>query len=129
MFTIGNDSLSVTLLDPVADRDRFGTRYCTGGYIFQIKDSTKGDLLSGPTFPDSFNVYDGQGIPDAFNQAPLRPRGKPGPEALVLGIGLCDLAQDRVLEFCHWDSSPKSVLVELLLARSCLSYQPLCTSS
>ena len=31
MYTLKNDSLDVSILDPVADRERFGVRYCTGG--------------------------------------------------------------------------------------------------
>ena len=71
MYSLKNESLEVSILDPLADQQRFGTRYCTGGYIFQVVDPKLGDLLSGPTYPDSFNVFDGQGIPDAFNLSPL----------------------------------------------------------
>jgi hypothetical protein len=71
VLTLANETLTVELLDPALDRDRFGVRYCTGGYIFQIRDATLGDLLSGPTYPASFNWFDGQGIPDAFNLSPL----------------------------------------------------------
>jgi len=123
MFTIGNNLLTVTLLDPVKDRDRFGTRYCTGGYIFQIADSEKGDLMSGPTFPESFNVFDGQGIPDAFNQVPLLPRGKAGSEALILGIGLCDLAQDRVVEFCGWETTLQTDRAEFRTTHRTLGFE------
>ena len=45
MLSLRNDSLHVALLDPLADRDRFGVRYCTGGYIFQITDPRHGPLL------------------------------------------------------------------------------------
>jgi len=34
MFNLANDTLEVQLLDPIADRARFGVRYCTGGDIF-----------------------------------------------------------------------------------------------
>ncbi len=101
MLTLKNKSLEVQLLDPAADQARFGTRYCTGGYIFQIVDAAQGDLLSGPTFPESFNTFDGQGIPDAFNLQPLRGPGG-DPEALIIGVGLCDLQNDRVSAFCSW---------------------------
>lgn len=101
MFTLSNDTLVVQLLDPAADRERFGVRYCTGGYIFQISDRAHGDLLSGPTFPSSFNWYDGQGIPDSFNLGPLTSKRRLG-EALVIGVGVCDLSSQQVLEFSPW---------------------------
>ena len=103
MFTLQNDFLEVSILDPIADQERFGTRYCTGGYIFQITDPQHGPLLSGPTYPDSFNWFDGQGIPDAFNNAPLRESLDASPIALVIGIGLCDLKANTVTEFCTWN--------------------------
>lgn len=104
MLTLSNDHLQVSVLDPNSeeDRKRFGTRYCTGGYIFQIDDRRLGPLLTGPTFPDSFNVFDGQGIPDAFNRLPLRDQGGPD-EGLIIGVGLCDLAANIVLDFCNWE--------------------------
>jgi len=99
MLTLNNSQLEVQILDPVADRSRFGTRYCTGGYVFQVVDAVHGPLLTGPTYPESFNWFDGQGIPDAFNLGPLRGDGD---EALILGIGRCDLAANVVHEFCEW---------------------------
>ena len=102
MYTLANDALQVSILDPVADQERFGTRYCTGGYIFQIDDTRLGPLLSGPTYPDSFNSFDGQGIPDAFNLSPLKDRDQPD-QALVIGIGRCDLEANQVSQFCTWD--------------------------
>jgi len=101
VFTLANESLSVEVLDPARDRDRFGVRYCTGGYIFQVRDVRHGDLLTGPTFPESFNWFDGQGIPDAFNLSPLSSTTILG-EGLVIGVGRCDILGRRVLEFCDW---------------------------
>lgn len=100
MLTIENDQLVVEIIDPRSDQEHLGTRYCAGGYIFQVSDKRLGPLLSGPTFPDSFNVFDGQGIPDSFNLAPLR--GTDSNLALVLGVGVCDLAANTVLEPCLW---------------------------
>ena len=90
MYSLTNDQLSVEVLDPIADQARLGARYCTGGYIFQIHDPHVGALLSGPTYPDAFNTFDGQGIPDAFNLGPLRAVGA-ATEALIIGVGLCEL--------------------------------------
>jgi hypothetical protein len=109
VYELKNEALVVSVLDPVADRDRLGTRYCTGGYIFQVADADLGDLMSGPTYPDDFNAYDGQGIPDAFNRGTL---SSPDTSTkLVIGIGICDLEADEVTEFCSWDvqSSDSSI--------------------
>jgi len=103
MYSLKNDLLEVSILDPVADQARFGTRYCTGGYIYQITDARLGELLSGPTYPDGFNWFDGQGIPDAFNLSPLREPTDSGATALIIGIGLCDLQANQVTDFCRWE--------------------------
>lgn len=102
MYTLQNNQLTVDILDPIADRERFGTRYCTGGYIYQISDARYGPLLTGPTYPNSFNTFDGQGIPDAFNLSPLREPTATNALALIIGIGLCDLQANQVQEFCQW---------------------------
>ena len=39
MYTLSNEQLTVSILNPLADQSRFGVRYCTGGYIFQISDA------------------------------------------------------------------------------------------
>jgi hypothetical protein len=110
MYTLKNETLAVSLLDPIADQDRFGPRYCTGGYIFQITDKRCGELLTGPTYPESFNWFDGQGIPDGFNLSPLR-RVPDSDIALILGIGVCNLQTKRVIEFCQWDIEQASTQV------------------
>ena len=102
MHSLKNDQLEVLVLDPEADKERFHTRYCVGGYIYQIHDAQHGALMSGPTYPDSFNTYDGQGIPDAFNLNPLRRTDDASTTALIIGVGLCDLAADTVVEFSPW---------------------------
>ncbi|WP_020559575.1 hypothetical protein [Thiofilum flexile] len=111
MYQLTNHELTVDILDPMADQARFGVRYCTGGYIYQVTDDQKGALLTGPTYPDSFNWFDGQGIPDAFNWSPLRqPQGSDS-EVYIIGIGRCDLTTKQVLEFCQWDieASPTAI--------------------
>ena len=113
MYTLSNDQLQVEILDPLADQARFGTRYCTGGAIFQITDLRHGPLLAGPTYPDSFNTFDGQGIPDAFNLHPLHSPAAPGTAALIIGVGECDLQANRVSEFCHWDCAPQASQVSM----------------
>ena len=103
MYTLNNSALQVSILDPVADRLRLGTRYCHGGYIFQVADHKLGPLLSGPTYPNSFNSFDGQGLPESFNLSPLRSPTVEEPLALVLGIGLCNLNTNLVVDWSIWD--------------------------
>lgn len=102
MLTLSNDQLEVFLLDPMLDGERFGTRYCSGGYIFQISDVDAGELLSGPSYPESFDPFDGQGIPDAFSRSPLRDPAGPH-RALVIGVGLVNVDHDRIIAPCQWD--------------------------
>jgi hypothetical protein len=113
MYTLKNEKLNVTILDPVADQARLGTRYCTGGYIFMISDEPHGNLLSGPTYPADFNTFDGQGIPDAFNLSPLRAPGTEDALALILGIGVCDLAENRVEEWCAWQVDAQPTVIKM----------------
>ena len=122
MYTLANHQLTVSVLDPVADQERMGTRYCTGGYIFQVADNKRGDLMSGPTYPDSFNVFDGQGIPDAFNLSPLREPFSTDPTGLIPGIGLCELKDRRVLEFCKWEVSHQADQVRMITEQHFQSY-------
>lgn len=103
MHELKSDNLRVSILDPVEDQERFGVRYCTGGYIFQVTDEDHGELMSGPTYPDDFNWFDGQGIPDSFNRAPIRNPDDPS-AVIVPGIGLCDLEAKEVIGYCIWDT-------------------------
>ncbi len=113
MYTLKNETLEVQILDPQADQERFGVRYCTGGYIYQIVDSRFGELLSGPTYPHSFNWFDGQGIPDAFNLSPLRPADSTDAMALIIGIGMCDMQAKQIIELCQWDVSHESNAIRM----------------
>lgn len=122
MYTLGNDKLTVEILDPAADQARFGTRYCTGGYIFQITDVARGPLLTGPTYPASFNWFDGQGIPDSFNLRPLRDPAAAEPLALVVGVGVCDLRQNTVVEFCRWEVAAESSAIRMQTAHAFAGY-------
>ncbi len=103
MYVIKNNSLEVSILDPVADRSYMGTRYCTGGYIFTVVDKRHGNLITGPTYPGEVIPSEGQGMPDGFDLSPLQPRGSTSTKALVLGIGICDLGKNDVEEWCTWD--------------------------
>ena len=125
MHTLSNTELTVSILDPLADQARFGTRYCTGGYIFQIDDRQRGPLLAGanyPDYPDGFIPYNGQGIPDAFNLSPLAEPKQGGPLALIVGIGLCDLVADTVVEFCQWKVEETAGALTMRTAQSFQSF-------
>ena len=87
MYILSNSELSVSILDPVADRQRLGSRYCTGGYIWQVDDAHKGELLSGPLYPEEPNTFDGQGMPDMFNQALMPENLAVGEEVGCIGVG------------------------------------------
>jgi hypothetical protein len=118
MYTLTNDELQVAVLDPLTDQARFGTRYCTAGYIFQITDAHHGPLLTGPTYPASFNWFDGQGIPDAFNLQPLREPQAASTMALIIGVGVCDLQHNQVQEFCRWEITPAPTTIRLRTAQA-----------
>lgn len=100
MLNLSNDQLTVDVLDPKHHQDLLGTRYCSGGYIYQVSDPLIGPLMSGPTYPETFNPFDGQGIPDSFSLAPLV-SGTPL-KSLIVGVGLCEPDRRTVLERCKW---------------------------
>lgn len=88
MYTLEGEGLSVSILDPQTDLNRCGSRYCVGGYIYQVTDTARGELLTGPQYPDPYpDVFDGQGAPDMF----LTPLGAEtafvGGEVGVIGVG------------------------------------------
>ncbi|MEZ4673497.1 MAG: hypothetical protein R2932_04545 [Caldilineaceae bacterium] len=88
MYTLENVALSVLILDPVADRERLGSRYCVGGDIYQVIDPEQGELFTGPQYPDPYpDTFDGQGAPDMFF-TPLGAEGTPvGEDVGIIGVG------------------------------------------
>ena len=113
MYSLKNNGLEVQILDPSIDRKLLGSRYCTGGYIFQINDKKKGALLSGPQFPNpNFDVFHGQCAPEVFTTV-LNENAAIGQEVLAPGIGLVEKTSSNipfsvrdnpiVKEFCSWD--------------------------
>jgi hypothetical protein len=89
MFKLENSALSAKILDPIADKHLLGSRYCAGGYIYQIQDRNKGDLLAGPTYPDGiYNSFDGQGAPEVFITALNDDNAKVGEDVVVPGVGV-----------------------------------------
>ncbi|MEE2834237.1 MAG: hypothetical protein VYD18_17895, partial [Candidatus Latescibacterota bacterium] len=104
MFHLGNDELNLTLLDPVEDEGRLGTRYVSGCYIYQIDDAKLGPLFSGPAYPDDPPpVFDGQGLPEAFRSTMdlVDGRGIVFGNAIVVDDGSRS-REKQVLERCSW---------------------------
>jgi hypothetical protein len=88
MYTLENAELSIDILDPETDLARCGSRYCVGGYIYQVTDASHGPLLAGPQYPDPFpNVFDGQGAPDMFVTTLGGEEAPVGGEVGVIGVG------------------------------------------
>ena len=114
MYTLANNDLTVEILDPTGNVDQLGSRYCTGGYIYQIKDNMLGNLLTGPKYPNpDVDVFDGQGAPEVFVTAPNSENSKTGGDVLVIGVGLVTRTSPidpfharnnpLVRKFCEWE--------------------------
>ncbi|CAN5601474.1 hypothetical protein BH10CHL1_BH10CHL1_47690 [soil metagenome] len=125
MYILKNNQLSVAILDPQTDLDRCGSRYCVGGYIYQVTDNIKGELFSGPQYPAPYpDVFDGQGAPDMFLANLHGDTAPVGGEVGIIGVGRVRRTSTKtpfsvrdnpeVIEFLPWrvTQGPNSILME-----------------
>jgi len=88
VLTLQGTELSATLLEPGADAAKLGSRYCSGGYVWQLTDARHGALLSGPCFPSPEPPpFDGQGLPEVFEIALGQDTADVGDDVWVIGVG------------------------------------------
>jgi hypothetical protein len=88
VLVLENAEIRVALLEPARDTARLGSRYCSGGYVWQVADARCGDLLSGPCFPERDPPpFDGQGLPEVFETALGADTARPGDDVWVIGVG------------------------------------------
>jgi len=93
MLTLSLNSLAVDILNPAdaRDRGRMGTRYCWGGYIWQVTDEHAGPLLAGAEWPDPAPLpFNGQGAPESFRHAELgndKPLILENGRGFIIGVG------------------------------------------
>lgn len=107
-FQLGRFTL--TMIDPVADRVRLGTRYCHGGYLWQLQDEKGRKLLSGPEFPKPDPTrFNGQGLPevlrfdDKMSGEWINVDGND--EGILLGVGTVvgrNEKEPKIGEYCTW---------------------------
>lgn len=114
MYALSNPELTILILDPVADSARLGSRYCTGGYIWQVLDARHGDVFAGPEYPQAPNTFDGQGAPDMFLRSLGAEAAPVGGEVACIGVGRVRRTSSRepfdvrynpeVIEFVKWET-------------------------
>ena len=128
MLSLRSSTLSVSLLDPRTGTERIGPRYCAGGQVLQVTDTSRSpaeapgagtldgawptpspdDLLSSLDLAGFLELNGGQGLPDSFTHRPLdSPDG--ARTALAIGVGLQSTpgpagapGARSVLELCDW---------------------------
>ncbi|MBS0664607.1 MAG: hypothetical protein JSR48_15170 [Verrucomicrobia bacterium] len=131
MLQLSHSSLQVDLLDPAdpADRARQGTRYCWGGYVWQVTDPVAGPLLAGPEWPEPRpTAFNGQGLPESFRHGEFG-TGKPlileDRRGFIIGIGDVAPGADGELAVtrpCDWTVTRSSDALEFCTAQAGLGY-------
>ena len=108
MIELRNSDLSVSVLEPARDTARLGARYCSGGYVWQVRDEVAGDLCSGPCFPDPEPPpFDGQGLPEVFEIALGQDRARRGADVYVIGVGR--VRRESEIEPFHVRDNPRVI--------------------
>ncbi len=112
MLTLSSRELMVELLDPAdaGDRAHQGSRFCWGGYVWQVTDPVAGNLLAGPDWPAANpRAFNGQGLPESFRHSSFpdqRPLTTVGGRGFVIGAGDVGPGADgqpAVGNPCRWD--------------------------
>ncbi len=124
MLYLQNSDLKISILDPGSsvDIERFGPRFCTGVYVYQVEKKGIGPVLSGPCYPDAIPpVSDGQGLPEVFQPTFLDDSIRDGDPTLIIGVGKVAYNHDihimrekeSVVNFCDWDveATDRSILM------------------
>jgi len=87
VLTLADGALTASVLDPASDTERLGSRYCSGGYVWQVTDACHGAAFAGPCFPAEPPPFDGQGAPEVFEIALGQHEAALGDEVYVIGVG------------------------------------------
>jgi hypothetical protein len=127
MLTLSLNSLAVDLLNPADARERalLGTRYCWGGYIWQVTDDQAGPLLTGPEWPEkSPTPFNGQGAPESFRHTEFgteKPLILENGRGFIIGIG--EVAPGNgddliVTKPCSWSVTRSAAAMDFFTVQS-----------
>lgn len=126
MLTLSLNSLAVDLLNPAdaRERSRMGTRYCWGGYIWQVHDEHAGPLLTGPEWPNATPTpFNGQGAPESFRHSEFgtdRPLILENGRGFIIGVGEVAPGDDQpvVTKPCSWTVTRSAAAMDFYTVQS-----------